>query len=155
MSQASQPSSVISARLIGRNGAALMGCSRCGDQPINGLSAMARMFMAVGMAPRIDSGFRHGLLETAHCWSPASAAAVDEDAVNAWSGESKTIDRQTKRSGVRCFLYRIVVRVSQKISRHFEVAVRERPDAPRPGRAVQNIVGVECHNQNVTCCNGG
>src|ERR1700742_2192971 len=52
MSQSSQPSAVISARLIGRNGAALPGCTRWRGQDIRGLSATARVFMAAGIGLR-------------------------------------------------------------------------------------------------------
>jgi hypothetical protein len=100
----------------------------------------------------VDCGFRHGLLETTHSWSPASASTVDENAVNARSGERKAIDRQTELGSCqRGFLHRSVMRVAQKVCRHIEVAVRERPDTPRPRRAMQDIVSAGSHDHDVTC----
>src|SRR5262245_15139217 len=58
MSQASQPSAVISARLIGRNGAALPEGARWPGREIRGFSASAGVFMALThkpSAPRIQS----------------------------------------------------------------------------------------------------
>jgi hypothetical protein len=58
MSQASQPSAVISARLIGRNGAALPECARWRGQEIKGFSAQALVSMApthTAPAPRIQA----------------------------------------------------------------------------------------------------
>src|SRR5215475_12110712 len=47
MSQASQPSAVISAQLIGRNGAGLSACARFWGQELSGFAARAVVFMVL------------------------------------------------------------------------------------------------------------
>jgi hypothetical protein len=95
---------------------------------------------------RVDPGFRHGPLKTANRRSPPSPSAVDENALNSWTGERKAIDGQVQlRSCLRSIGHRVVVRVAQEVRRHLDVAVRERPDAPRARRAAEDVFAVGCY----------
>ncbi|MER9847615.1 hypothetical protein NKJ55_09630 [Mesorhizobium sp. M0106] len=102
---------------------------------VGGQKSVHMILMGVGERQdrdrsRVDLGFRHGLLKTPHCRGPAPSSAVDQNAVNAWTCQREAIDRQAKRPCQRSLRHRIILRVPQKVRRHLDVTVRERPDAP-------------------------
>src|SRR5579872_1009093 len=83
MSQASQPSAVISARLMGRNGAALVElatlCEPWRDQDIRGFSAVARAVMRLTdktAAPQIQPGISASSFETRAFLEPFATACL-------------------------------------------------------------------------------